>query len=205
MTLGPTGGLQLARKPEHNRFSSGGTSVGVDRNIVLSKDPSIASTAEEGVGLTEGEDDGPAEREGEDEEEKAVGPFTETSLEMARLRLPHMELGFEEDGFFGIDVRSLIIGREIARGAYGVVHEGKLHPSRPRGASVEDGEQAGTSILQSRRFLPNVDIAFMWPPRLRHGTEHLARGVLSSQAGDQNGPCPPMLPVAGLKCGGSYV
>ncbi|CAM9304611.1 unnamed protein product, partial [Ectocarpus fasciculatus] len=146
MTLGPTAGLHLARKPEHNRFSSGGTSVGADRNPVLS-DPSIASTGEEGVGLTEGEDDSPAERGDEDEEDKAVGPFTETSLEMARLRLPHMELGFEEDGFFGIDVRSLIIGREIARGAYGVVHEGKLHPSRPRDASVEDGEQAGTTSV----------------------------------------------------------
>ncbi|CAM9220722.1 unnamed protein product [Ectocarpus sp. 4 AP-2014] len=144
MTIGPTGGLHLARKPEHNRFSSGGTSVGADRNIGLSENPSIASTAEEGVNLIEGEDDGPVERGDEDEEDKAVGPFTETSLEMARLRLPHMELGFEEDGFFGIDVRSLIIGREIARGAYGVVHEGKLHPS-PRDASVEDGEQAGTT------------------------------------------------------------
>lgn len=131
--------------------------MGADRNIGLSENPSIASTAEEGVNFTEGEDDGPVERGDEDDEDKAVGPFTETSLEMARLRLPHMELGFEEDGFFGIDVRSLIIGREIARGAYGVVHEGKLHPS-PRDASVEDGEQAGTSILRSRCFLPNVDI-----------------------------------------------
>ncbi|CAN0454306.1 unnamed protein product, partial [Laminaria digitata] len=63
--------------------------------------------------------------------ETVTGPFTDTALVMARLRLPNMELGFEEDGFFGIDVRSLIIGKEIARGAYGVVHEGVLLDSNP--------------------------------------------------------------------------
>ena len=97
---------------------------------------------EEGEGGGEGEEDG-EEGEGEGEEDKAVGPFTDTCLEMARLRLPHMELGFEEDGFFGIDVRSLIIGREIARGAYGVVHEGKLLRSRPKDEGEDEGEDEG--------------------------------------------------------------
>lgn len=84
-------------------------------------------------------------REGQEEDGEGAGfgPFTETCLEMARLRLPHMEMGFEGDGYFGIDVRSLIIGREIARGAYGVVHEGKLLRSQPKDEGVGDGERSG--------------------------------------------------------------
>lgn len=145
------GGVAFGRKVEHGRFSSG-TSGGGDRTPVLSNNPSVASTAEAGVvgwkegdgGGTAGEGGGEGEGE-EDGEGTAPGPFTDTSLEMARLRLPHMELGFEQDGFFGIDVRSLIIGREIARGAYGVVHEGKLLRSRPKDDGVDDGEQSGMS------------------------------------------------------------
>ena len=155
------GGVQFARKADHHRFSSGGASgVGAGGTPGTSKDPSVASTAEgllggggsgwneggdEGEGAAEEDDDGPQES---GEEEKAVGPFSDTCLEMARLRLPHMELGFEEDGFFGIDVRSLIIGREIARGAYGVVHEGKLVLPRPKDGAEDgggDGEQSGAA------------------------------------------------------------
>lgn len=72
----------------------------------------------------------------------APGPFTQTSLEMARLRLPNMELGFDDEGFFGIDVRRLIIGREIARGAFGVVHEAVLLEDVP---TEEDGPDIGQS------------------------------------------------------------
>lgn len=63
---------------------------------------------------------------------------------MARLRLPNMELGFEDEGLFGIDVRRLIIGREIARGAFGVVHEAELLEEVPSNEDVEDAEQSGT-------------------------------------------------------------
>ena len=152
------GGFQFTRKFDQGRFSSGGGSTGVERMAA----PSVTSAAESGAGWNdadgeggapgeeeeegegggEGEEDG-EEGEGEGEEDKAVGPFTDTCLEMARLRLPHMELGFEEDGFFGIDVRSLIIGREIARGAYGVVHEGKLLRSRPKDEGEDEGEDEG--------------------------------------------------------------
>lgn len=170
--------MQFARKVDQGRFSSGGGSggigigmgigIGIERPPALSNDPSVTSAGEGGVGWiaeggggrAAGEEEGGGggggvggeEGEGgEGDDDKAVGPFTDTSLEMARLRLPDMELGFEEDGFFGIDVRSLIIGREIARGAYGVVHEGKLLPSRPKeeqqeqgeGVEGEDGEQPG--------------------------------------------------------------
>lgn len=169
MTMGvvPQGFHQFARKVDQGRFSSGGGSGGVERSPALSKDPSLASAGESGAGWndgdgegTAGEEEGPegeGEGEGEGEEggeDKAAGPFTDTCLELARLRLPHIELGFEEDGFFGIDVRSLIIGREIARGAYGVVHEGKLLRSRPKDEEgdegAEDGEQPGTVLVFGR-------------------------------------------------------
>lgn len=149
----------MPRKVDYGRLSSGGTSGGAERTPGLSKDPSVSSNAEEGTSWHDAEDGGfPDGRDGvggEDGEVKPAGPFTETSLEMARLRLPHMELGFEEDGFFGIDVRSLIIGREIARGAYGVVHEGKLLDSHVKDEGVEDGEEAGTieaSMAESQQL-----------------------------------------------------
>ncbi|CAM9194225.1 unnamed protein product, partial [Hapterophycus canaliculatus] len=144
VTMCAPGGFHLPRKAEYGRLSSGGASGGAERTPGLSKDPSVCSTAEEGICWNEGVDG--ASPEGRDGvgsghgEMKPAGPFTETSLEMARLRLPHMELGFEEDGFFGIDVRSLIIGREIARGAYGVVHEGKLIHSCSTHGGVVGGE-----------------------------------------------------------------
>lgn len=141
------GGFHAPRKAEYGRLSSGGASGGGERTPGLSNDPSVSSTAEEGTGWNEGDDGGSTDgRDGVGSGDgglKPAGPFTETSLEMARLRLPHMELGFEEDGFFGIDVRSLIIGREIARGAYGVVHEGKLLHSQAKEEGVEDGETSG--------------------------------------------------------------
>eukprot|EP00752_Nemacystus_decipiens_P005914 g5345.t2 len=148
------GGFQLPRKADHGRVSSGGGSAGMER-----PDPSVTSAGECGAGWNddgegaalgeeegEGEDGGRHEGGGgedEDEEHKGAGPFTDTCLEMARLRLPHLELGFEDDGFFGIDVRSLIIGREIARGAYGVVHEGKLLQSRPKDEEEDEGGGGG--------------------------------------------------------------
>lgn len=143
------GGLPFNRKIEHARLSSGGTSGGGgDRIAALSNNPSVASAAEVGVtSWKDGDDGGVSGDVGggleEDGEGIGPGPFTDTCLEMARLRLPQMELEFEENGFFGIDVRSLIIGREIARGAYGVVHEGKLLRSRPKDEGVDDGEQSG--------------------------------------------------------------
>eukprot|EP00903_Cladosiphon_okamuranus_P011376 g10722.t1 len=161
MTMGiiPGGFHQITRKVDHGRFSSGGGSGGIEQTPVLSKDPSLASAGESGAGWNDGGGEGAtgdeegrqeAEAEGQEGEgeveggeEKATGPFTDTCLEMARLRLPHMEQGFEEDGFFGIDVRSLIIGREIARGAYGVVHEGKLLRSRPKDEQADDGGENG--------------------------------------------------------------
>lgn len=111
------------------RLSSGNG----ERPPALSQEPSV-STAEEYMGWSEGE--GGAAAGGE----QRTGPFSDSSLVMARLRLPNTELGFEDDGFFGIDVRSLIIGREIARGAYGVVHEGVLLKERPKQG---DGDQSG--------------------------------------------------------------
>lgn len=117
------------------RFSSTG---GGERATTLSKEPSV-STAEDGTAWSEGEGGGAASVI----EDRKVGPFTDSALVMARLRLPNMDLGFEEDGFFGIDVRSLIIGKEIARGAYGVVHEGTLLQQRPKDEAVEDGNQSG--------------------------------------------------------------
>ncbi|CAM9112939.1 unnamed protein product [Scytosiphon promiscuus] len=149
VTMCAPGGFHVPRKAEYGRLSSGGTSGGGERTPGLSKDPSVSSTAEEGVGWNEG--DGGGSPDGLDgvggggDGMKPAGPFTETSLEMARLRLPHMELGFEEDGFFGIDVRSLIIGREIARGAYGVVHEGKLLPAHSNDEGVEGGGKSAAS------------------------------------------------------------
>lgn len=124
-----------------SRFSSGGP-VGPP----LSKEPSV-STAEEYLGWSEGEGGGAvsvAADQQQQHQHQRSGPFTDSSLVMARLRLPNMELGFEEDGFFGIDVRSLIIGREIARGAYGVVHEAVLLQQRPEeGKSDEAGGEEG--------------------------------------------------------------
>lgn len=110
----------------------------MDRIVALPTEPS-GSVSEE---WSEGEGVGAAAAAvAAAEEEPVSGPFTDTALVMARLRLPNMELGFEEDGFFGIDVRSLIIGKEIARGAYGVVHEGVLldNPSeKAEGQKNED-------------------------------------------------------------------
>lgn len=113
------------------RLSTGGG----DRAPALSKEASV-STAEEYMGWSEGEG-GTAVGE---EQHRNVSSFSDSALVMARLRLPNMELGFEEDGFFGIDVRSLIIGREIARGAYGVVHEGVLlEPKLAEEGGPDDG------------------------------------------------------------------
>lgn len=115
-----------------NRLSS----TGGERAPALSKEASV-STAEEYMGWSEGEGGTPAGGE------QKTGPFTDSALVLARLRLPNMELGFEEDGFFGIDVRSLIIGREIARGAYGVVHEGVLLQQRREAEQPGDGDKSG--------------------------------------------------------------
>lgn len=118
---------------------------------MLSNNPSVASAGETGVSSWNDGDDGGTSGdvggEEEDGEGMGPGPFTEACLEMARLRLPQMESGFEEDGFFGIDVRSLIIGREIARGAYGVVHEGKLLCSQPKSEGVDGEAQSGMSTV----------------------------------------------------------
>lgn len=127
------------------------------RTAITSKEPSVCSGTEEvsvwndgdlgltatgqGLGPLPGEEEGEEDEDGggdeeiEDEKSRSGGPFSESALEMARLRLPNMELGFEDEGFFGIDPRRLIIGREIARGAFGVVHEAVLleHPSENEG------------------------------------------------------------------------
>eukprot|EP00904_Undaria_pinnatifida_P008713 jgi/Undpi1/4972/HiC_scaffold_19.g08324.m1 len=132
------------------RFSTGG---GMDRIVALPTEPS-GSVSEE---WSEGEGVGAAAAAvAAAEEEPVSGPFTDTALVMARLRLPNMELGFEEDGFFGIDVRSLIIGKEIARGAYGVVHEGVLldNPSekaegqKNEDKSVPTEEEGGKAVKE---------------------------------------------------------
>ncbi|CAM9132486.1 unnamed protein product, partial [Choristocarpus tenellus] len=70
-------------------------------------------------------------------------PFTEKASLLALARLPKLqEFCFDKDGSFGIDARRLVVGREIARGAYGVVHEAVLL-EHPLGVTLEvdiDGE-----------------------------------------------------------------
>lgn len=84
------------------------------------------------------------------------GPFSESSLEMARLRLPNMELGFEDESFFGIDVRRLIIGREIARGAFGVVHEAVLLDHVP--SEEDDPSGAKSGVIRRGGSMPELKV-----------------------------------------------
>lgn len=132
MSISNAGLDNLPRLPgELGRLSN----AGGDRAPNLSKELSASvsvSTHEEYASWGEG--DGALGNGSCAEEERKTGAFTESALTMARLRLPNMELGFEEDGFFGIDVRNLIIGNEIARGAFGVVHLGRLLPGEQSGA-----------------------------------------------------------------------
>lgn len=127
----------------------------VDRIVSLPTEPS-GSAGEEHAGWSEGEGSiSAAAAAAAAAVEPVTGPFTDTALVMARLRLPNMELGFEEDGFFGIDVRSLIIGKEIARGAYGVVHEGVLLDSCPseenEGPKGEEDNKSGVRCVSLRQ------------------------------------------------------
>lgn len=136
-TLGVAEGIGMPRLQNDFRRSS----AGVERaEPLLANDPSNSSKSEEVAAWSENEVS--VSGAGGGVQEKNTGPFTQTSLEMARLRLPNMELGFDDEGFFGIDVRRLIIGREIARGAFGVVHEAVLLEDVP---TEEDGPDIGQS------------------------------------------------------------
>ena len=132
------------------------STAGIDRIVSLPTEPN-GSTGEEYAGWSEGEGSSSAmaaDTTGAAAAAEPVsGPFTDTALVMARLRLPNMELGFEEDGFFGIDVRSLIIGKEIARGAYGVVHEGVLldSPSEENEGPKQDEDKSGVPCVECFR------------------------------------------------------
>lgn len=138
--VGPSlDGIPRLHGNDLGRLSTGGG----DRAPALSKEASV-STAEEYLGWSEGEG-GTAAGE---EQHQNTSSFADSALVMARLRLPNMELGFEEDGFFGIDVRSLIIGQEIARGAYGVVHEGVLLEQKLEEGGPDD-DQSGAYVFYS--------------------------------------------------------
>lgn len=139
MALAPTLDSLPVLHGEINRLSSGGSEK------ITAKEPSVC-TVEEYLGWGEGGDGEPlvppsGDGDGDGVGDSKEGAFTDSALMMARLRLPNMDLGYEVDGFFGIDVRSLIIEKEIARGAFGVVFEGLLlpHPPEEEGGGVGGG------------------------------------------------------------------
>lgn len=142
MALAPTLDSLPVLHGEINRLSSGGSEK------ITAKEPSVC-TVEEYLGWGEGGDgeplvapsgDGDGDGDGDGVGGSKEGAFTDSALMMARLRLPNMDLGYEVDGFFGIDVRSLIIEKEIARGAFGVVFEGVLLPHPPEEEGGGDGD-----------------------------------------------------------------